>query len=195
MAPSALPSPLGHGTTARGTPPGMSPTFGRGGSTTSPPPPMTWWSTEMLCVLHRHCGRLGYCRFAPWAALALGYFTLMQQSNLLSPALGGWGGPHTIRRRDVAPAPSSLWVTIASSKTLKKRAQAVALFVPTIPGSPYCFVVAWARALRQLPANSPQPSGRPSATPASPMPRATPSTVSAGVPPRPARHRAWTSVP
>ena len=53
----------------------------------------------MMCVLHRHCARLGPCGYAPWAALALGYFTLMRQSNLLSPSVGGWGGAHTIRRR------------------------------------------------------------------------------------------------
>ena len=75
----------------------------------------------------------------------------MRQSNLLSPALGGWGGPHTIRWRNVVLASGGLRVTIASSKTLKTRAQAVALFVPAILGMPYCPVAAWQRALWQLP--------------------------------------------
>ena len=101
------------------------------------PRPALSITPEMLCILHQPCGRLDHRGFAPWAALALRYFTLMQQSNLLSPALGDWGSPHTIRRQDVAPALGGLWVTIASSKTLKTRAQAVALFVPAISGSPY----------------------------------------------------------
>ena len=76
----------------------------------------------MLCILHRHCGHLGHCGLAPWDTLALGYFTLLRQSNLLSPALGGWGDPHTNWRQDVVPAPCGLQVTIASSKTLKTQA-------------------------------------------------------------------------
>ena len=104
----------------------------------------------MLCLRHQHCGRLGHRGLALWAAVAFGYFTLMQQLNLLSPALGGWGGPHTFRRQDVVSAQGSRWVTIASSKTLRTRAQAVALFVPAIFGSPYCPVAAWDRALRQF---------------------------------------------
>ena len=75
----------------------------------------------------------------------------MRQSNHLSPALGGWGGPQTIQSQDVMPAPGGLWVTITSSKTIKTRTQAVALLVPAIPGSTYCPVAAWFRALQQLP--------------------------------------------
>ena len=52
----------------------------------------------------------------------------------------------------MVPTPGGLRVTLASTKTLKTRAQAVALFVPTILGSPYCPVAAWQRALQLLPA-------------------------------------------
>ena len=56
---------------------------------------------------------------------------------------GGWGGPHTIRWQDIVPAPGGLQVTIASSKTIKTGAQAVAFFVPSILDSPYCPVAAF----------------------------------------------------
>ena len=57
----------------------------------------------------------------------------------------------------MVPAPGGLRVTLASSKTVKSRIQAVPLFIPSIPGSPYCAVAAWYRALQQLAAgpNSP----------------------------------------
>ena len=76
----------------------------------------------------------------------------MRQSNLLSPALGGWGGPphHPVAGR--GGRSGRLRVTLASSKTLKTRAQAVALFMPAILGSPYYPVAAWERALQLLPA-------------------------------------------
>ena len=111
------------------------------------PCPALLVTSKMLRILHRHCGCLGHRRRALWTVFALAYFTLMSQSNLLSPALGGWGGPHTIRRQDVVPALGSLRVTIVSSKTIKTRAQAVALFIPSIPDSPYCPVTAWYGAL------------------------------------------------
>ena len=59
--------------------------------------------------------------------------------------------------------PGGLRVTITSSKTLKTWAQAVTLFVPSIPGLPYCPMAAWYRALRQLPAipNAPAFLARP----------------------------------
>ena len=35
------------------------------------------------------------------AAFLVGYFTLVRQSNLLTPALDLWGGAHTMRRGDI----------------------------------------------------------------------------------------------
>ena len=48
-------------------------------------------------ALHAHYCRMGHLGIIHWVALSMAYFTLMQQSNLLSKALGGWGGPHTVR--------------------------------------------------------------------------------------------------
>ena len=140
-----------------------------------------------------------------------GYFTLMRQSNLLYPALGGWGGPHTIRRRDVAAMPDGLRVTLMSLKTLKSRAQA--LFVPAISSSPYCPVAAWEKALQLMLAAPDAPaflvgprvplttreltSTHQEALGAAGVPNASCHTLHGlcQEPPRPARRRAWPSAP
>ena len=112
-----------------------------------------------------------------------------------------------IRRQDIVPAAGGLWVTIASSKTLKTLPQAPSPARPTAPwrpgsgpsGStlPPCQHPAPAFLARRgspsPPVNSPRPSGSPSGAPAFPRRRGTPSTVSAGAPPGPARCRAWSS--
>ena len=171
--------------------------------------PVLLITPKMLCILHRHCGRLAHCRFTPWAAFTLAYFTLMRQSNLLSTALAGWGSPHTIQRQDIVPALGGLRVTIASSKTIKAKTQAVAILAPSIPDSSYSPVAAWIGLC-----NSPRPPRLPSeargpphhlgthldppgraSRPASPAHPDTPSTVTGGEPPRAVRHRAWTSPP
>ena len=36
---------------------------------------------------------MGHRVVVPWAAFTMAYFTFMQQSNLLSPTLGGLGRP------------------------------------------------------------------------------------------------------
>lgn len=53
------------------------------------------------------------------AALLLGYSCFLRSSNLLSPTVNEWGGPHTLSVSDVLPVPHGLVVSIRSSKTLK----------------------------------------------------------------------------
>ena len=85
------------------------------------------------------------------SALLLTYFTFLRKSNVLSPSLSTWAGPHTLRRADVIPRPHGLTVVIRSSKTISTAAQAVALIINKIPGSPYCPVAAWERNCRRVP--------------------------------------------
>lgn len=61
----------------------------------------------------------------PWiplvckAALLLAYATFLRSSNVLSPSLSSWGGPHTLKFNDVRPSKSGLFIIDRSSKTLK----------------------------------------------------------------------------
>ena len=73
----------------------------------------------------------------------MAYFNLLQQFNLLLPAIGGWGGPNTIGLQDIVSTPDGLQVTISSSKTIKTQAQAVALLVPGLPSSLLYPIRAW----------------------------------------------------
>lgn len=51
------------------------------------------------------------------AALLLGFATFLRASNILSPSVSSWGGPHTLRARDILASPSRLQVIIRSTKT------------------------------------------------------------------------------
>lgn len=76
------------------------------------------------------------------AAILLGYFTLLRQSNLLSsPSLASPG--HTLRARDVSVTDTGLTIHVRSSKTLLKSAPPRNIAVPEIPGSHYCPLKAW----------------------------------------------------
>lgn len=97
--------------------------------------------------------KAGRAGVAPRAALLIGYFTMIRQSNLLSPSTRTWGGPHTIRRRDIRIVPGGLRVDITSSKTICANSEATSLFVPKI-GSRCCPVLAWESA-RDLKAGHP----------------------------------------
>ena len=59
------------------------------------------------------------------------------------------GGPHTLRWQDVL---GRLCLSITSSKTIRPASQAVALFVPALPGSPLYTMSVWRRAVRLNPA-------------------------------------------
>ena len=76
------------------------------------------------------------------AALLLGYSCFLRSSNLLSPAISTWSGPHTLARDDIRATNDGLLVIIRSSKTIT-RSLPVALEVRAIPSSPYCPVQAW----------------------------------------------------
>ena len=95
---------------------------------------------------------LGPSTLMPVAALLIGYFSFMRQSNLLSPSALMWGGRHTIRRHDIQPCAHGLKVIIRSSKTISTSSGAVQLFIPQVNNSIICPVRAWARASSAFPA-------------------------------------------
>lgn len=76
------------------------------------------------------------------AALLLGYACFLRSSNLLSPTVAEWGGPHTLNVSDVLYVPHGLIVVIRSSKTIRGGKPAF-LNVFRIPNNPCCPVVAW----------------------------------------------------
>lgn len=76
------------------------------------------------------------------AAILLGFTCMLRSSNLLSPTISGWGGPHTLQFRDVLPTAHGLRIFIRSSKTLRNKAP-VPVDVNSVPTSPLCPVSAW----------------------------------------------------
>lgn len=76
------------------------------------------------------------------AALLLGYACFLRSSNLLSPTVSEWGGPHTLNVSDVIHAPHGLIVILRSSKTIK-NGRPVSLHVYRVPNTSCCPVSAW----------------------------------------------------
>ena len=77
------------------------------------------------------------------AALILGYFTLVRQSNLVVTAPHVHPSMHVIKRADVAVTESALLVTLRSTKTRSQALPPVVFRLPAMPGSPCCPVTAW----------------------------------------------------
>ena len=111
-----------------------------------------------LLALVQFLTSLGPSTLMPVAALLVGYFSFLRQSNLLSPSGTGWGGPHTLRRKDIQPHVLGLSLTIHSSKTISSPQEAVELIVPSVPGSPICPVEAWRKAAAAFPAPDSAPA-------------------------------------
>ena len=111
-----------------------------------------------LLALIRFLISLGPSTLIPVAALLVGYFSFLRQSNLVSPSAADWGGPHTLRRRDIRPHALGLSLLVRSSKTIKSPQQMTQLVVPFVPGSPLCPVAAWSRAARACPAPDSTPA-------------------------------------
>lgn len=89
------------------------------------------------------------------AALLIGYTCFLRSSNLLSPSVTQWGGPHTLRCSDISLAHPGLIVKIRSSKTLR-NSQPVILAVAPVPNILTCPVRAWTTYLSAI---RPSPSG------------------------------------
>ena len=99
------------------------------------------------------------------AAILLGYYCMLRQSNLTAPPGARFGGPHTLRREEIASSQEGLYVIIRSSKTIVSPSDAVSLHVPRT-GDQYCPARAWdlAAAAVHAPQHAPAftlPDGRP----------------------------------
>lgn len=76
------------------------------------------------------------------AALLIGYTCFLRSSNLLSPTVTQWGGPHTLRVADVFNSPPGLTIRLSSSKTIK-NSPPVFLAVAPVQNPSTCPVQAW----------------------------------------------------
>ena len=76
--------------------------------------------------------------------------SLLRQSNTLSPAGYSDGGPHTLRRHHLTDSGHTLWVEVASTKTIYRPQDRVVLPVSS-SGGKYCPVLTWRELLRPLP--------------------------------------------
>lgn len=97
---------------------------------------------EMMMQIADFLDRAGPAGVSSRAALLIGFFSMIRQSNLLSPSTRSWGGPHTLRRRDVRRVEGGLRLDIRSSKTIHLVSDATSLFVPRVR-SRHCPVQAW----------------------------------------------------
>lgn len=76
------------------------------------------------------------------AAILIAYSAFLRVSNVLSPSLCSWGGPHTLRMSDITVNHTGIWLLIRSTKTLKGPRPAYIQILPTNnPTS--CPVLAW----------------------------------------------------
>lgn len=86
-------------------------------------------------------------------ALLIGYICFLRSSNILSPSLLSWGGPHTLHVSDISlflsgPTPS-LNISIRSTKT-RKTSKPFLLNVYSAPDPCVCPVRAWAAYVNRI---------------------------------------------
>lgn len=76
------------------------------------------------------------------ACILLGYATFLRASNLTSPTMSVWGGPHTLKPCDILQSQDGLYVVIRSTKTLS-GAKPTYLYVSPGDTPSTCPVRAW----------------------------------------------------
>lgn len=89
------------------------------------------------------CSYCDYHLMVPLAVkpcILLGHALYLRASNLVSPSMDVWGGPHTLRVKDVSAFNDKLVVRISSSKT---RVKPVVVTVHVNSSSQLCPVRAW----------------------------------------------------
>lgn len=99
---------------------------------------------HMVAVLDE----LGSSALPAKAALVLGYFSALRQSNLL--------GQHALLTKDILRTKSTLTVHVRKSKTITSHIKQVTLIIPSIPNSTCCPVKTWRQYTRMV---KPQQSG------------------------------------
>lgn len=76
--------------------------------------------------------------------ILIGYHTFLRSSNLLSPTMATWGGPHTIMVQDLLLQDQGLEISIRSTKT-KSDPTPVKSILPWSDDPQYCPAMAWFR--------------------------------------------------
>jgi hypothetical protein len=92
------------------------------------------------------------------AAMCIGFFSFLRSSNLLSPSVMLWRGPHTLLRKDISSGQHGLLLVIRSSKTIKKGTLPTILALPRIPGSIACPAKAWDSYIDRVPGSPDDPA-------------------------------------
>lgn len=75
-------------------------------------------------------------------AILIAYATFLRASNILSPSLSTWGGPHTLKFTDAKHVKSGIIVIIQTTKTIKSGPPTI-LHVRRVPNHSLCPVQAW----------------------------------------------------
>lgn len=81
--------------------------------------------------------------------IVIGFKCFLRSSNLLSPSMRVWGGPHTLLARNVIVTDKGLLLTIDSTKT-KWDNSASEILLPPEPNSRVCPVALWTHYYRTV---------------------------------------------
>lgn len=75
-------------------------------------------------------------------ALLIGYACFLRTSNILSPTMSQWGGPHTLVAGDIQIHHDGLQILVRSTKT-RSPSQGIKFFIPYEHSPDLCPVRAW----------------------------------------------------
>lgn len=81
--------------------------------------------------------------------ILIGYYTFLRSSNLLSPSMTTWGGPHTLSVRDLTLLDQGLQISVHSTKTITDSAP-IKTVIPWAADSTYCPAMAWFKYLHKV---------------------------------------------
>lgn len=95
---------------------------------------------EHLAIICSYCDFNLSVPLAVKPCILLGHALFLRASNLVSPSMDVWGGPHTLRVNDVQVFPTKLVVRISSTKT---QTSPVLITVPESHHLSVCPVQAW----------------------------------------------------
>lgn len=79
----------------------------------------------------------------------IGYHTFLRASNLLSPTMSAWGGPHTLSVKDLRLSDAGLEISVHSTKT-KSDARPVKTLIPWGHDPIFCPTSAWLKYLHKI---------------------------------------------
>ena len=116
-------------------------------------PPLAPADIKNVVIFMRSAGPNG---LVLTAAILIGYFTLIRQSNLLVPDNVN-SDSHVVRTKDITATSTEIIIKLRSTKTRWKSGPPLHIAVPAIRGSPYCPATAWLKYIARLhpPRNGP----------------------------------------